>query len=191
MENISIAGAQGVLVNITGNEEITGLHEIAQAIAMIEECAGPDVNLIHGVVLVQEPMEEIMVTVVATGFNNKAERPKLHRPALNLGFKEKDMFNVKANHVSDMTFDRKVEPIHEKVAVPMGRQVSPRGEDELKKLDIPAYVRRIGTPEDENSFSTDKVAQNSTDKIPVGIGFDKSASLKNYDQPAFLRKIMD
>ncbi len=191
LENISIAGAQGVLVNITGNEEITGLHEVAQAIAMIEECAGPDVNLIHGVVLVSEPMEELMVTVVATGFNNKAERPKMQRTATNIGFKERDMFNVKAGNMSNITLDKKVEPIPEKVAVPMGRQVSPRGEDELKKLDVPAYVRRFGSPEEENSMDTDKAVQNSTDKIPVGMGFDKKASLKNYEQPAFLRKIMD
>ncbi|MFH1052593.1 MAG: cell division protein FtsZ [bacterium] len=191
LENVSIAGAQGVLVNITGNEEITGLHEIAQAIAMIEECAGPEVNLIHGVVLVSEPMEELMVTVVATGFNNKAERPKMQRPALNLGFKEKDMFNLKPKQVSDISFDRKVETIPEKVAIPMGRQVSPRGEDELKKLDVPTFIRRLGNPEEQNSLNTDQAVQNSAEKVPAGLGFDKAASLKNYDQPAFLRKIMD
>lgn len=191
LENISIAGAQGVLVNITGNEEITGLHEIAQAIAMIEECAGPDVNLIHGVVLVPEPMEELMVTVVATGFNNKVERPKMQRPAVNVGFREKDMFNVKPGSASDFTFDKQVEATQERVAVPMGRQVSPRGEDELKKLDVPAYVRRFANPEEQNSMNTDQAVQNSAEKVPAGLGFDKTASLKNYDQPAFLRKIMD
>jgi cell division protein FtsZ len=191
LENISIAGAQGVLVNITGNEELTGLHEIAQAIAMIEECAGPDVNLIHGVVLVNEPMEELMVTVVATGFNNRAERPKMQKPAMNVGFRDKDMFNVKPSSVSDFTLDKKVEPIPEKVAIPMGRQVSPRGEDELKKLDVPAYVRRFANPEEMSPMNTDKVVQNVAEKVPAGLGFDKTASLKNYDQPAFLRKIMD
>jgi len=191
LDNISIAGAQGVLVNITGNEDTTNLHEVAQAIALIEESAGPDVNLIHGVVLVSEPMEELMVTVVATGFNNRAEKPKAQRTGFNLGFKDRDLFTVKANQPSDISFDKKAEAIPENAAIPIGGRVSPRGNDELKKLDIPTFVRRIASPEEQGTMETDKVAQNSTDKVPVNLGFEKGNSLKNYDQPAFLRKIMD
>jgi cell division protein FtsZ len=190
LENISIAGAQGVLVNITGNEEITGLHEVAQVIAMIEESAGPDVNLIHGVVLVNEPMEELMVTVVATGFNNRQEKPKMQRPAMNIGLKDKDLFNGKQSVMNSYAAEKKTEPIPEKVAVSMGQHASPRGEDELKKLDIPAFVRRIANPEEQQIMNSDQSMQNAGEKVPAGLGFDK-ASAKTYDQPAFLRKIMD
>lgn len=190
LDNISIAGAQGILVNITGNEEITGLHEVAQVISMIEESAGPDVNLIHGVVLVSEPMEELMVTVVATGFNNRQDKPKMQRPAMNVGFKEKDLFNIKPNALNTVVAEKRTEPIPEKVAVPMGQHASPRGEDELKKLDIPAFVRRIANPEEQQILNSDQTVNNMAEKIPAGLGFDK-ANAKTYDQPAFLRKIMD
>ncbi len=192
LDNISIAGSKGVLVNITGNEETTTLHEVAQAVAMIEESAGPDVNLIHGVVLVDDPMDELMVTVVATGFNNKEEKQKFHRPGINFKSKEVDLFNEKVNqaNIPAPAFEKKAEPVMAKSAATIGSPVSPRGTEELKELDIPAYVRRIGEDQPA-SIETDKQAVTNTEKIPVGTGFDKSNSMKNYDQPAFLRKIMD
>jgi cell division protein FtsZ len=192
LDSISIAGAQGVLVNITGSEESTTLHEIAQAVAMIEETAGPDVNLIHGVVLVEEPMEELMVTVVATGFNNKQEKPKMSRTALNFTSKEVGMFKEKpkVRDTAPAPHEKNAEPVAaEKTAISIGTPLTPRGNDELKELDIPAYVRRIGADNKEDV----ETLNNSSEKIkvPAGIGFDKNNSLKNYDQPAFLRKIMD
>jgi cell division protein FtsZ len=70
LEGISIAGAQGVLVNITGGRSMT-LLEVSEATQIIHDAAGDDANLIFGAVLDDTMSDEIMVTVIATGFNSK------------------------------------------------------------------------------------------------------------------------
>ncbi|NOZ04066.1 MAG: cell division protein FtsZ [FCB group bacterium] len=68
LDNASISGAQGVLVNITGGPNLT-LHEIDEATSIIFEEAGNDANIIFGAVIDPQMEEEISVTVIATGFN--------------------------------------------------------------------------------------------------------------------------
>lgn len=68
LDNASISGAQGVLVNITGGENLT-LHEVDEATSIIFEEAGNDANIIFGAVIDSKLQEEIQVTVIATGFN--------------------------------------------------------------------------------------------------------------------------
>jgi len=67
LEGVSISGAQGLLVNISGGSSMT-MHEIGEAVSIIEENAGSDVNLIHGIVYDESLDDKLMITVVATGF---------------------------------------------------------------------------------------------------------------------------
>lgn len=71
LEGISIAGAQGILVNITGGRNLT-LYEVDEATKIIYEAAGSDANVILGTVIDEKLNDEIMITVIATGFNRKA-----------------------------------------------------------------------------------------------------------------------
>ena len=68
LDNASIAGAQGVLVNITGGDNIT-LHEIDEATSIILEEAGESANIIVGAVIDPNMDDDIQVTVISTGFN--------------------------------------------------------------------------------------------------------------------------
>ncbi len=68
LDNASIAGAQGVLVNITGGNNIT-LHEIDEATSIILEEAGESANIIVGAVIDPNMDDDIQVTVISTGFN--------------------------------------------------------------------------------------------------------------------------
>jgi len=70
LEGVSIQGAQGVLVNITGGKNMT-LLEVSEATQIIHDAAGDDANIIFGAVLDESMTDEVMVTVIATGFNNK------------------------------------------------------------------------------------------------------------------------
>jgi len=70
LEGVSISGAQGVLVNVTGGKNMS-LVEIDEATNVISEAAGDDANIILGAVVDDRLDEEIMVTVIATGFNRK------------------------------------------------------------------------------------------------------------------------
>ena len=68
LDDASIKGAQGVLVNITGGSDLT-LMEANEATLIIFEEAGPSANIIFGAVIDDELKDEIRVTVIATGFN--------------------------------------------------------------------------------------------------------------------------
>jgi cell division protein FtsZ len=67
LDDVTIKGAKGVLVNITGDERMT-LHEVSQATAIISEEAGEDAYVIFGAVVNGKSTDEINVTVIATGF---------------------------------------------------------------------------------------------------------------------------
>ena len=68
LENMSIKGAKGVLLNITGGKSL-GLHEINEAASVIYNQADEDANIILGSVIDENMGDEIIVTIVATGFN--------------------------------------------------------------------------------------------------------------------------
>ena len=67
LENVSINGARGVLINITGNIDL-GLHEINEAASVVYDLVSEDANIILGSVIDSNIGNEIMVTVIATGF---------------------------------------------------------------------------------------------------------------------------
>ena len=73
LEDISIHGARGLLINITGGPDL-GLHEVNEAATMIQEEAHDDANIIFGAVIDERMKDEIRVTVIATGFGEKEER---------------------------------------------------------------------------------------------------------------------
>ncbi len=63
----SIEGAKGVLLNITGGADL-GLFEVDVAAGLIEKSADPDANIIIGAVIDENLNDEIVITVIATGF---------------------------------------------------------------------------------------------------------------------------
>lgn len=69
----SIAGAKGILLNVTGSSDL-GLFEINEAASIITEAADPDANIIFGAVIDDKQGDEIRITVIATGFRQKKQR---------------------------------------------------------------------------------------------------------------------
>ena len=67
LEEVSMAGARGVLINITGSSNI-GLAEISDAVSIIRDEAHEDANIIFGAVISEEIEDSVSVTVIATGF---------------------------------------------------------------------------------------------------------------------------
>ncbi len=72
LDGINIKGARGILVNVTGGSDMT-LHEINEAVGIVNEVADEDANVIVGAV-VEEGLEEFRITVIATGFEAPAMR---------------------------------------------------------------------------------------------------------------------
>jgi len=74
LEDLSIDGAHGVLINITGGPDLT-LFEVNEASTLIQEAAHEDVNIIFGAVIDEEmPEGEMRVTVIATGLDDQRVR---------------------------------------------------------------------------------------------------------------------
>ena len=67
----SIEGAGGVLINITGGKDL-GLLEINEAAELVQKSVDPDANIIFGAVIDETIENEILITVIATGFNKWA-----------------------------------------------------------------------------------------------------------------------
>jgi cell division protein FtsZ len=76
LENMSIAGARGVLLNISGSSSL-GLHEISDAASVIYDQADENANIILGSVIDESLGEEVSVTVIATGFNKHAHEVQI------------------------------------------------------------------------------------------------------------------
>ncbi|MGD8331140.1 MAG: cell division protein FtsZ [Acidobacteriota bacterium] len=71
LEDTSIDGARGVLINITGGLDMT-LHEVSDAASIIYEAADDDANILFGAVVDENMGDAVKVTVIATGFESVA-----------------------------------------------------------------------------------------------------------------------
>jgi cell division protein FtsZ len=80
LEDMSIAGASGVLINITGGPDLS-LHEVSEVSSVIHDAAGEDANIIFGAVIDPNLKGEIRVTVIATGIGGDAKRVERPEPA--------------------------------------------------------------------------------------------------------------
>lgn len=99
--DITIDGARGILLNITGGPSL-GLHEVHEAATIIRETAHPDVNLIFGAVIDETMGDEVSITVVATGFASDGE-PEASRGPVTTATQRR---TERADVYSGQTIDR-------------------------------------------------------------------------------------
>ncbi|MDP7464838.1 MAG: cell division protein FtsZ [Candidatus Marinimicrobia bacterium] len=103
LQDASITGSQGLLVNITGPDNMT-IHELNDASSIIYEEAGADANVILGCVLDKTLTDEVRVTVIATGLNGDTKReynsiPHTAKPDFTLPRVDNNA-NENENHIS-------------------------------------------------------------------------------------------
>jgi cell division protein FtsZ len=70
LEDVSIKGARGLLINVTGGSDMS-LYEVNEAASLIQEEAHEDANIIFGAVIDEQLSNELHVTVIATGFGER------------------------------------------------------------------------------------------------------------------------
>ena len=129
LDEVSISGAKGLLINITGGSDLS-LNEVSEATSVVHEAAGSEANIIFGAVIEENISEEIRVTVIATGLNQAHFSPKPEPKVV-------DFFNPKLNSLERPTYLRKKEM---------------KEDDELKKesfgsfspddLEVPTFLRK-------------------------------------------------
>lgn len=95
----TIEGARGVLLNITGGENLS-LYEVNEAAELVSQAADPDANIIFGAVIDESLQDEIRITVIATGFEEKGRKDegkrKMERAAEKLfsGVRDDDELDI-------------------------------------------------------------------------------------------------
>jgi cell division protein FtsZ len=152
LEDISIQGARGVLINITGGPDLC-LHEVNEAASMIQEEAHDDANIIFGAVIDESLTDEIRITVIATGFGEVREEKKpAPQPVTNLAsIASAAPKNKKVVHlgtiVDDLdspTWQRKKSGSDETETVTLAKSnfEFTANQDDDDKYDIPTFLRR-------------------------------------------------
>ncbi len=109
----SIEGARGVIINITGGDEL-GLHEVNTAAELVQRSVDPEANIIFGAVIDESMGDEISITVIATGFEKDL-------PISTIGVAEK----------VNRAWDKKIN------SIPTNTESTSNSSD----LDIPSFLR--------------------------------------------------
>ena len=150
LEDITIEGARGLLINITGGENMT-LSEINEATTLVQKEAHEDANVIWGMVVDKAMKEEIRVTVIATGFGKKEEKKtgqfKKVAP-ISFGLREQNKvdiphfsFGSKENNRDIPAFMRKAKASErfDELKLELPSDFSIEDED---RFDIPTFLRK-------------------------------------------------
>ena len=111
----SIEGAKGVIINITGGEDL-GLHEVNTAAELVQRSVDPEANIIFGTVTDPSMQDEIQITVIATGF----EKP------------ENNISSIGVDNIVSKTWEKKIN------SIPSSSDVTSSQND----LDIPPFLRK-------------------------------------------------
>ncbi|MEE2961400.1 MAG: cell division protein FtsZ [Myxococcota bacterium] len=128
LEDVSIDGATGILINLTGGLDM-GLHDVHMASTLIQEAADEDAQIIFGTVVDESIQDEIKVTVIATGFDKVEERVEENLRNLPIQKERHDIPTIIRNRWEQ-------EPM---VKV---RPPEPVAEVQEDTYDIPAFLRR-------------------------------------------------
>lgn len=139
LEGVSIRGARGVLVNITGGRDMS-LYEVSEATTIIYEEAGEDANVIFGAVIDENLNDEVFITVIATGFS--AEGRSVVQPP-----RQENNAEATAPKLLDLpTFMRekkkKTEEVNPARPAAKNKTENISFDDEIDDLDIPTFLRK-------------------------------------------------
>ncbi len=172
LDGISIKGATGVLVNITGDVK---MRDMAEAMNYIEEEAGLEAKIINGYVQDNSVPGEINVTVIATGFAQFKKEPKpVTGHNLRVVSRESENHHARDEQLLHMN-TKEIET----------------------EEDVPAFIKKgldMPQPLEKGHASYDMTQENQAEeeKLPIQLNPNQERIRKsNTDTPAFLRKIMD
>ncbi|MEC7872818.1 MAG: cell division protein FtsZ [Candidatus Neomarinimicrobiota bacterium] len=147
LDNASISGAQGVLVNITGGSDLA-IMEVDQATNIIFEEAGQGANIIFGAVIDPDLKDEIMVTVIATGFNHKVAQDDTSSKAIESHLETQQQYKSVTEQVNVPLHAQEAQEELVSEQLPIENPEPTKLFDDLNPimkendLDVPAFIRR-------------------------------------------------
>ncbi len=131
---VSIEGAKGVLFNVVGGPDLT-MEEVDKAAKIISAAADPDANIIFGATVKDDQVDQLVISVIATGFDQTRARLRefagIGLNTMSSGFSQPVVQTVGSSS-DDQTDDNiKEEPPEEE-----------EEQEDIQRLDIPAFLRR-------------------------------------------------
>ena len=114
----SIEGARGVIINITGSSSL-GLQEVNTAAELVQRSVDPEANIIFGTVIDESLQDELLITVIATGFVDEEPRQSFARMGVD--------------QIVSKAWEQKINPIPASVESSNGNS---------QDLDIPSFLRK-------------------------------------------------
>ena len=135
LEDISIEGAKGVLINITGGMNLT-LHEVKEASTLIYQAADEDANIILGAVIDENVEDEVKFTVIATGFESNTRELEGDLAEKMVKF---DRSHSPQNISLSDSFYRRGKSLNREVENQQGGSTAARPLED--KLDVPTFIR--------------------------------------------------
>jgi len=168
LDDVSITGAEALLVNVTGGESMT-LHEINEAVSVVVDAAGHDANVIFGAVVDDAMGDAISITVIATGFGREAKAAAA--PSVRAAAAGPRIYEMETARVPKPVF---VRPTIE--------------EEEPETIGVAAEAK---TPEPHPAEPAARPVFKMTPGSPRRPFGGRVLTRDNMDVPAFMRKQMD
>jgi cell division protein FtsZ len=180
LEDVSIRGARGLLINVTGGPELS-LYEVNEAASLIQEEAHEDANIIFGSVIDEKIGDEIRVTVIATGFGDEIGRamPK---------------YTSEGARITTQIASAATRPVDPAEASPAHPQPISAPTPGPRSFPGGKPVRRMGLIVDESSLDIPAFKRRTEDRSVGGEKLEPNALLDPDDKldiPTFLRKHPD
>ena len=162
LDNISVEGAMGVLINIVGGPDMK-MKEIQEAASYIQEQAHEEANIIFGASIDESMGEALKVTVIATGFEELAEES-----------------------VPEISHEiRRERPARDTMPSSLGRPVSTLRQPTQRGAEVAAAIRRTAAQSAALQASS---APSFMPEVRSRITFPASAEPEDWDTPAFVRR---
>ena len=185
LEDVSIKGARGLLINVTGGPDMS-LYEVNEAASLIQEEAHEDANIIFGAVIDDKLTEEIHVTVIATGFG-EYERTPMSAP---MGRYSPSGTPITAPVQAAVT--RPIDPYSHSAVIAQAPLSAPPPPPQIQNYGGKP-VRRLGMIVDDTSLDIPAFKRRPSE-VPGPTRLGQAESLESDDKldiPAFLRKQID
>src|SRR5262245_46938672 len=126
LDETSIEGAKGILINFTGGSDLS-IHEVEEAARIVQEAAHEDANIIFGAVIDPSLQDEVRITVIATGFSERKESSQPSGKVVDLPRPSRPGVPTTRDWRRRVPAD-----------IRAGGEAEPTEED----LDVPAFLRR-------------------------------------------------
>ncbi len=171
LEEASIDGATGILVNVTGGLDIT-LHEVQEAMEIIYDSVDESVHVIFGLVFNEELEDKIQVTVIATGFDEQRRNLKKPGGRVSSGAETLDLETLISRTFPSRGGTSSVTPApsHSRRRAP-----SEQTQEPVPELDVQPQRRR-STTDDTQEIPPDEEVRDETLDIPTFLRLNRKKS---------------